>query len=350
MSKENINKKKYVVFEMVKILKEHTDRLHPMKQKELVERLHEAGYTTDRSTVRRTMTDLVLDESSHVRSAANAIHDEKDCLNDTYYSGLYYEQDFSPAELRWLIDGILFSRNVPHDRRDELIGKLTRLGNRHFRKNMSMARIRRLSGDEPMNEQLFDNIDLIGRAIEEKKKITTIYGYLGPDFTLEPSRGSANGPQLLSPYAMVVRNGFYFLICNNDRHDDMTHYRLDRMTEVKITDLPVRPVRELQGFRAGWDLQEYMKHNINMAFGTPERITFIAEPKAVREIIDAFGRGASFTRRPDGNLDCVVYVPEYDMERWVLQFGDLVTVTGPDTLLEKLKQYSEILAKKYAGS
>ena len=124
MSKENINKKKYVVFEMVKILKEHTDRLHPMKQKELVERLHEAGYTTDRSTVRRTMTDLIQDESSRVRSAANTIHDEKDCLNDTYYSGLYYEQDFSPAELRWLIDGILFSRNVPHDRRDELIGKL----------------------------------------------------------------------------------------------------------------------------------------------------------------------------------------------------------------------------------
>ena len=90
-----------------------------------------------------------------------------------------------------------------------------------------------------------------------------------------------------------------------------------------------------------------MSHNINMAFGTPERITFIAKPRAVREIIDAFGRGVTFARRKDGDLDCVVYVPEYDMERWVLQFGDLVTVTGPDTLLEKLRKYSLILAEKY---
>ena len=40
--------------------------------------------------------------------------------------------------------------------------------------------------------------------------------------------------------------------------------------------------------------------------------------------------GVTFARRKDGDLDCVVYVPEYDMERWVLQFGDLVTVTGPE--------------------
>ena len=33
MAHENMNLKKYVVFEMVKILKEYTDRKHPMKQK-----------------------------------------------------------------------------------------------------------------------------------------------------------------------------------------------------------------------------------------------------------------------------------------------------------------------------
>ena len=122
------------------------------------------------------------------------------------------------------------------------------------------------------------------------------------------------------------------------------------MTKVKIEEEKVKPVRELDGFRSGLDLQEYMSHNINMAFGEPKRITFIAKPKAVREIIDAFGKNVEFSRRPDGDLDCVVRVPEYDMERWVLQWGDLVTVTGPDSLLEKLKSYSEILAEKYAGA
>ena len=39
MAESNINKKKYMVFDLVKILKERTDSAHPMKQKELVERL-----------------------------------------------------------------------------------------------------------------------------------------------------------------------------------------------------------------------------------------------------------------------------------------------------------------------
>ena len=54
MARDNMNKNKYVVFDMVKILKEETDFTHPMKQHQLVDKLHEMGYGTDRSTVRRT--------------------------------------------------------------------------------------------------------------------------------------------------------------------------------------------------------------------------------------------------------------------------------------------------------
>ena len=179
MAQENMNKKKYVVFEMVKILKEHTDRQHPMKQRELVEKLHEAGYETDRSTVRRTMTDLVLDESSRVRSLANTAHDEKDSSYETYYSGLYYDQEFTDAELRWLIDGILYSRNVPHEARKKLLEKLCGLGNKYFRKNLNLNKIRRLAADEPVNPELFENIDRIGRAIDSGRKITLMYKYMG---------------------------------------------------------------------------------------------------------------------------------------------------------------------------
>ena len=338
------NQKKYIHFQLLQILKEETDSEHPLRQKDLVQRLG-----VDRGTVSRALGDLLDDPlNSRVRSV-NLERETEDVDEDkrSYHSNVYYDHEFSTAELRWLIDGILFSRNVPHTQRDELIGKLVTLGGKQLRRTGSLAKVRRLSGNEPGNPELFSNIELINKAIEEQKKISTVYCYLGPDFTLEPSAASSAGPQILNPYAMVVRNGFYFLICSNNKYNSLTNYRIDRMTEVKIRKEAVKPVRELEGFRAGFDIQEYMSHNINMAFGTPERITFIAKPRAVREIIDAFGRGVTFARRKDGDLDCVVYVPEYDMERWVLQFGDLVTVTGPDTLLEKLRKYSLILAEKY---
>ena len=326
MAVSGINKKKYMVFDLVRILKEYTDRQHPMKQKELVDRLHELGYETDRSTVRRTMTDLVLDSGSRICSYTNTLHDEKDSGYETYYSGLYYDQEFSDAELRWLIDGILYSRNVPHEARRELLEKLCNLGNSHFRKNLNLNKIRRLSADEPVNPELFENIDRIGRAIDANRKISLMYKYMGPDFSLH---ARANSSHLLNPYAMVFRNGFYFLICNKDNYDDMTHYRIDRMTDVTVEDLPVKSPRQLKGFESGWNLQDYMEHNINMAFGRPERFVFRAWGYAIPGIIDAFGRGVTFRERPDGFYDCEVRVPEYDMELFAMTHWADITVTHP---------------------
>ena len=137
---------------------------------------------------------------------------------------------------------------------------------------------------------------------------------------------------------MVARNGFYYLICNKDNYRDMTHYRVDRMTDIRLTDQPVKSCRELEGFQDGWNLQEYMEHNINMAFGKPSLITFIAHSRAVPDIIDAFGKGVSFSRRADGQYDCSVRVPLYDMERWAMQNWNRILVTSPPELVQRLQR------------
>ena len=342
--------KKYLHFDLIRILKENTDKDHPMLQKDLLAELRKKDEKINRTTVWNALNDL-LANSLETRVHHLGEEAEAEVSKDTrqYYTNLYYDQEFSDAELRWLIDGILYSRNVPHAERDVIIGKLCELGNSHFRKNMSMKKIRRLSDDEPMNDQLFDNIDTISRAMEEGKKIGTVYNYMGPDFELYPVYGDPDYHQLLNPYAMVMRNGFYFLICNKDNYDDLTHYRIDRMTDIRIEDKSVKPVRNLKDFHGGLDIREYMEHNINMAFGQPERITFIAKPYAVPALVDAFGKGIAFEKNRDGNYNCTVNVPEYDMERFAMENWDLITVTNPASLLDKLKSNARMLAKKYAG-
>ena len=340
--------KKYLHFDLIRILKENTDRNHPMLQKDLLAELRKKDEKINRTTVYNALNDLLANSlETRVRHAGE--EKEASAGKDTrqYYTNLYYDQEFTDAELRWLIDGILYSRNVPHAERDVIIGKLCELGNKHFRKNMSMKKIRRLSDDEPMNDQLFQNIETIGKAMEEGKKISAVYNYMGPDFTLCPVYGNPDYRQLLNPYAMVMRNGFYFLICNKDNYDDLTHYRIDRMTDVRTEDKPVKPVRQLRDFRGGLDIREYMEHNINMAFGQPERITFTADPRAVPSLIDAFGKGISFQENKDGTYTCTVNVPEYDMERYAMENWNLITVTSPDTLVRKLRSNTERLQQKY---
>ena len=347
MSKSNMNKKKYMVFDMVKILKEHTDRQHPMKQKTLVEMLHEKGYETDRSTVRRTITDLVMDPESRICSYANTSHEEKESQNDTYYSGLYYDQEFTTAELRWLIDGILFSRNVPHNERDILIRKLSSLGNKYFK--WRMENINRLAKDEPMNPQLFTNIETLDKAIMEKKKVCLTYNYMGPDFQLEPhrTRHANSYRQLINPYSIVARNGYYFLVCNNDYYPDVANYRIDRMTDIEIVDSPVKPVRQVHGLENGLNIQEYMASNINMAYGKPALITFEATEKGVTEAIDAFGKNITIKRKADDIFICTVRSPYYDMERWAMQNWNSITVLTPRDLVERIRSDAEAILQRH---
>ena len=147
---------------------------------------------------------------------------------------------------------------------------------------------------------------------------------------------------------MVIRNGFYYLICNNDHHTTLTVYRMDRMTDVQIEEkLPVRPVRELDGFHEGWNLQEFMEHNANMAFGDPERITFDCAEKGVPIVIDTFGKGASFLPKKDGQYECTVRVPAFDMKLFALQHSEFVRVTAPTELAEEIRNELQSALDRY---
>ena len=234
---------------------------------------------------------------------------------------------------------------MPHEARRDLVEKLCNLGNVYFRKNLNLNKIRRLAADEPVNPELFENIDKIGRAIDTNRKVSLMYKFMGTDFNLHQRW---EYPHTLSPYAMVIRNGFYYLICNNDRYTTLTVYRIDRMTDVKILDdQPVRPVRELDGYHEGWNLQEFMEHNANMAFGSPVRITFITTEKGVPMVIDAFGKGVEFRDRKDGQYECTVRVPAFDMKLFAKQHSEYIQVIHPQDLVDKIKADLSDALEKY---
>ena len=344
------NEKKYLHFLIMNILKRYSDRAHPMTQAQIAERLAADDLQVNRTTVHRAVSDLIdLQDYTRIHYAGEESEFDSDEDRRPYYTGIYYDHEFSDAELRWLIDGILYSRNVPHEQRDQLIEKLVSLGGPDFQEKNSMRKIRRLSPEEPVNEELFSNIEKLNTAIENRWQIRAVYNYMGPDFKLHPVGGWADWHQLLNPYAMVIRGGFYYLICNKDNYDDLTHYRVDRMTDIIILEEESRkPVQKLASFeKKSWDLQEYMEQNINMAFGEPSRITFIAEARTVPSIIDTFGRGVEFQPLESGQYACVVHVPEYDMRLWALQHCDDVKVVSPESLVEEIRYSLRAAQSKY---
>ena len=56
-------------------------------------------------------------------------------------SDFYLERDFSDAELRLLIDSLLFSKHIPYSQCKELIEKLEGLSNKYFEAKVKHIKI-----------------------------------------------------------------------------------------------------------------------------------------------------------------------------------------------------------------
>lgn len=115
--------KKMIIINILDILKKYTDMDHRLTQAEIVDILKkEYCMVVDRKTVKRNLLNLLdldcgIDYTEIIRT------DEKG--NDTSIcTDWYIQREFTDAELRLLIDSLLFSKNTPYKQCKELIEKL----------------------------------------------------------------------------------------------------------------------------------------------------------------------------------------------------------------------------------
>ena len=163
-----IQPKKLMIINILDVLKKYTDEDHRLSQKDIVDILKkEYSMPADRKAVKSNLMNLVdfgypINYSESLRKDKNG--EEKTVLTDWYLS-----HDFSDAELRLLIDGLLFSRHIPYSQRKELITKLEGLSSVYF--HNKVRHICTMPDDSSSNKQLFYTIDVLDEAIEKKRQV-----------------------------------------------------------------------------------------------------------------------------------------------------------------------------------
>ena len=333
--------KKIIILYILQILRKYTDQNHTMTQQQIADRLKsDYGLEVNRSTVKRNVTDLIdagydIQYTEVVRSHVDRRTGEKE--ENVIYTDLYYEHDFTESELRMLIDGLLFSRSVPYRQRKQLIDKLGKLSSSYF--NQRMNHVHCMSADSPQNPELFHTIDVLDEAIASGKQVRITYGYYGTDMKLHKSRNpdGTEKRQTLNPYQMVASEGRYYLICNNDHHDSVANYRIDRIMNVELSDTPVKPRSQVVGLEDGLNLQDYVYQNLNMFSGKAEKVEFVIPASAVSVVIDFFGKHVSFAPQEDGRVACRLMVSREAMKRWAVQFSGTARVVSPPELVEEIQ-------------
>lgn len=334
--------KKISILYILNILKQYTDADHPMTQQQIADKLlSDYDMPVDRGTVKSNVMDLIDADiitgyKTITRYSVNKETGEKE--ENTIYTNLFYEHDFTEPEMHMLIDGLLFSRSVPYTPRKELIEKLGGLAGPYF--SQRMKHVHSMNADAPQNKDLFWNIEVLDKAIAEGKQVEIVYGRYGTDLKLHSSL-NADGTekkQILNPYQLVASDGRYYLICNKDNYDNVANYRVDRIMKIRELETLAKPGNQVQGLEDGLKLQEYVYQHVNMFSGKPEKVEFIIQKKDVGLVVDFFGKHVSFFDKGDGNVSCHMKVSREAMKKWALQFAKDVRVVAPESLVEEIRE------------
>lgn len=338
--------KKMLIMNILDILKRYTDEDHRLSQKEIMDILErEYDMKVERKAVKRNLLNLI-DYGYHVEYS-ESVRINKKGEEEIVYTDWYLERDFSDAELRLLIDSLLFSRHIPYSQCKTLIEKLENLSNRYFKSRVK--HIQTLPDNELPNRQLFYTIEILDQAITKGRQVSFHYNEYHTDKMLHPRIDHEGNVRtyIVNPYQMAAVNGRYYLICNYDKYDDVSNYRVDRITDIQLLDTPVKPMKNMKGLEHGLNLPKHMAEHVYMFTGESVPVTFRAKKYLLTDLFDWFGKEMQFTDETEEEVTVRVTVNLDAMRKWALQYALHVKVLKPERLMEMLREDVKQAAEQY---
>ena len=328
----SLEPKKLALLRILQILEKYSDSEHPLTQKEIAKYLEDDyGITIERKAVSRNLT---------------LLKDARYEIVTTKREGFYLDEttrEFTDSELRLLIDGVLSSKYISARYSKEIIDKLCALSNKYFRSHVK--HIHSLGEwDKSENQALFFNIELVDEAIENHLQIKFDYNKYGADKKLHKTY-----THTVTPYQLVLHNQRYYLMCKSERWHNMGFYRLDRITNMSMTDERATPITQVKGYERGINYKELSTALPYMYTDKPERVDLVAADYVVDQIIDWFGKDITISKCPDDDTKVKVSLiaSPMAMEHWAMQYIPHVEVKSPASLREIIKSNVTAAAAAY---
>ncbi|SCY70178.1 Predicted DNA-binding transcriptional regulator YafY, contains an HTH and WYL domains [Lachnospiraceae bacterium XBB2008] len=321
--------KKMLNMLILEILQKYSDEDHSLTQQEIIRLLDKNyGMECDRRSVKSNVLSL--------REMGYDISMEKGYR--------LMSREFDDSELRILIDSVLFSKSISTRQAKGLIEKLRGMASNYF--NAKVSHVCNLP-DLPRtsNKQAMYALDAINDAISEHRKISFIYNNIGTDFKLHPRREE---PYIVNPYQIVANNGRFYIIGNYDKYDNIAHFRVDKMTEVKMLDEKAKPMKDIPELKDGLNLPKHMAEHMYMFSGPSVPIKLETTEDMMSELVDWFGSDFTVQKIGDDKIRVRVVCNENAMRYWALQYGPWVEIMEPASLREQIRDDVTKMSEKYS--
>ncbi len=316
---ESFEPKKLALIRIWQILKKYSDYDHPLTQEDISSYLkNDYGIVIERKAISRNI--------SLLKEAGGEIESKR--------TGSYLDyREFEDSELHMLIDGVLSSKYITARHSKDLIDRICELSNKYFRSNIKYIHSVN-DWSKTDNQALFYNIELIDSAVEEGKQIHYDYNKYGIDKKLHKS-----SQQYVSPYLMILHNQRYYLMAYSEYWGNMVFHRLDRITNMTMTDKKATPIRTVAGFENGIDYKNLSTAMPYMYTDEPERIDFLADINIIDQVIDWFGTDIKLMKTDDENkVQVYVKASPNAMEHWAMQYINYVEIISPQSLRTRMRE------------
>ncbi|MGX8833739.1 helix-turn-helix transcriptional regulator [Amedibacillus sp. YH-ame6] len=301
--------KKASILALYEILNKHSDQQHPLKRKE-IEYLLELEY--DLKLDRKTLHDHVklLNEFGCDINTPQSI-------NDGYYLN---SRLFEPSEIHLLCNAIYAVHFIPQKASNDLIEKLLNTQSKYlksdFHQTVYMKNMRK-----SLNKEFFLNVEILIEAIQENKPVSFNYMRYNLNKILINRK---NHEYIIHPYYIIYANENYYLICNNNEYEGLSHYRIDKMKDIKVlTDL------QRKSLQKSFDPYVYAKSKIYMYGGEEERITLKCDYFILDNIIDRFGNDVILQEFDEKHFLAIIRSSKQGILYLCLQYLKYCEVTAP---------------------
>lgn len=275
-----------------KMLLEKTDENHPMGVNDMIAELGKLGVNAERKTIYDDLA-LLRDVYGTDIIAVRGKH-------QGYYVG---ERDFELAELKLLADSVAAAKFISGKKSLSLISKIEKLASVHDAKKLR-RQVYVTNRVKTGNESVYYNVDTIHAAIASNFCVSFKYF----DITVGKRKKYRKDGEFYTetPVALMCDDGNYYLVAYKRKYANYVHYRVDRMSDVTVTDIP----RDMPDEK--FDPAEYAKSVFSMFGGERERIDIRFDMSLLGAVYDKFGTGIAVRRLSDDSFAATLAVEVSD--------------------------------------
>ena len=316
--------KKNKILYVMKILIERTDESHPLSTNQIIEILNnEYGIPVHRTTIPKDIA--VLKEFGF---DIITIHSTQ----SKYFIG---SRRFELPELKLLIDAVESSKFITSKKSKELILKLETLTSKgnveKLKRNNYLTNI-----VKPDNEQVYYIVDVINDAINHGKQIAfKYYEYTALKEKVLRHDGEV---YVISPYNLVWKDDFYYLIGFSEKRNKVVSFRVDRIATIPDI-LEDDCIQKPEDF----NLEEFVKTVFLMYGGSTVTVDLLCDNKLMKTMIDRFGENVKTFPYDASSFHIITDVEvSRTFYGWVFGFGGDVKILSPECVK---RQYRNMLSQ-----